>query len=75
MAAVASRTSKIKVGSGGILLPQYSPFKVASQIAQLESLFPGRIEAGSGVHPAVGSSCANCWPTASRTRWLTTRIN
>lgn len=54
MAAVASRTKKMKVGSGGILLPQYSAFKVASQIAQLESLFPGRIEAGVGRSPGGG---------------------
>ncbi|TVT29018.1 LLM class flavin-dependent oxidoreductase [Salinicoccus cyprini] len=54
MAAAASRTKKIKVGSGGILLPQYSAFKVASQIAQLESLFPGRIEAGVGRSPGGG---------------------
>ncbi|GAB3068938.1 LLM class flavin-dependent oxidoreductase [Salinicoccus sesuvii] len=51
MAAVASQTQTIKVGSGGILMPQYSPFKVASQIAQLESLFPGRVEAGLGRSP------------------------
>ncbi|MFA7744641.1 LLM class flavin-dependent oxidoreductase [Salinicoccus roseus] len=54
MATVASRTSTLKVGSGGILLPQYSPFKVASQVAQLESLFPGRIEAGVGRSPGGG---------------------
>ncbi|AKG73603.1 LLM class flavin-dependent oxidoreductase [Salinicoccus halodurans] len=48
MAAAAARTEKIKVGSGGILLPQYSAYKVAAQISQLESLFPGRIEAGVG---------------------------
>ncbi|WP_031548245.1 LLM class flavin-dependent oxidoreductase [Salinicoccus luteus] len=54
MATVASRTRTLKVGSGGILLPQYSPFKVASQIAQLESLFPGRIEAGVGRSPGGG---------------------
>src|SRR5699024_5218915 len=38
----------IKVGAGGILLPQYSAYKVAAQISQLESLYPGRIEAGVG---------------------------
>ncbi|MFB9861529.1 LLM class flavin-dependent oxidoreductase [Salinicoccus siamensis] len=51
MAAAASQTSHIKVGSGGILLPQYSPFKVASQLAQLEALYPGRIEGGMGRSP------------------------
>ncbi|KKK33806.1 hypothetical protein WN59_09320 [Salinicoccus sediminis] len=48
MAAAAARTESIKVGSGGILLPQYSAYKVAAQISQLESLYPGRIEAGVG---------------------------
>ncbi|EZH65452.1 hypothetical protein DH09_17655 [Bacillaceae bacterium JMAK1] len=51
MAAAASRTKRIRVGSGGILLPQYSPYKVASQLLQLEALFPGRIEAGVGRSP------------------------
>ncbi|MBM7634741.1 MsnO8 family LLM class oxidoreductase [Geomicrobium sediminis] len=51
MAAAASRTKQIQVGSGGILLPQYSPYKVASQLLQLEALFPGRIEAGVGRSP------------------------
>ena len=48
MAAAAARTESIKVGAGGILLPQYSAYKVAAQISQLESLYPGRIEAGVG---------------------------
>ncbi|MDA3130284.1 LLM class flavin-dependent oxidoreductase [Aliibacillus thermotolerans] len=48
MAAVAAKTKKLKVGSGGILLPQYSAYKVASHFLQLQSLFPGRIEAGVG---------------------------
>src|SRR5690625_3213350 len=48
MAATAAGTTKLKVGSGGILLPQYSSYKVAAQLLQLQSLFPGRIEAGVG---------------------------
>lgn len=51
MAAVAAKTAKLKVGSGGILLPQYSAYKVATQLFQLQSLFPGRIEAGVGRSP------------------------
>lgn len=54
MAAAAAQTETIKVGSGGILLPQYSAYKVAAQMSQLESLFPGRIEAGVGRSPAGG---------------------
>ncbi|WP_431844672.1 hypothetical protein [Peribacillus simplex] len=41
----------MKVGGGGILLPQYSAYKVATQLFQLQSLFPGRIEAGVGRSP------------------------
>lgn len=51
MAAIAANTKTIKVGSGGILLPQYSAYKVAAQLSQLQALFPGRIEAGVGRSP------------------------
>ncbi|WP_336885152.1 LLM class flavin-dependent oxidoreductase [Caldalkalibacillus salinus] len=51
MAVSASLTETIHVGSGGILLPQYSPLKVATQLLQLESLFPGRIDGGVGRSP------------------------
>ncbi|QQK74956.1 LLM class flavin-dependent oxidoreductase [Salicibibacter cibarius] len=54
MAALASRTTRLHVGSGGILLPQYSAYKVASQLLQLQALFPGRIEAGVGRSPGGG---------------------
>jgi luciferase family oxidoreductase group 1 len=48
---IASKTSKIKVGSGGVLLPQYSPYKVAENFRTLEALFPGRIDLGIGRSP------------------------
>lgn len=51
MAATAASTQTLKVGSGGILLPQYSAYKVATQLFQLQALFPGRIEAGVGNSP------------------------
>ncbi len=51
MAATAANTQTLKVGSGGILLPQYSAYKVATQLFQLQALFPGRIEAGVGNSP------------------------
>lgn len=51
MAAVAGQTKRIAVGSGGILLPQYSAYKVAAQLLQLQALYPGRIEAGVGRSP------------------------
>ncbi|WP_404330850.1 LLM class flavin-dependent oxidoreductase [Mesobacillus maritimus] len=48
---IASKTRKIRVGSGGILLPQYSPYKVAENFKMLETLFPNRIDLGIGRSP------------------------
>lgn len=45
---IASETSKIRVGSGSVLLNHYSPFKVAEVFGSLEELFPGRIDLGIG---------------------------
>lgn len=45
---IASLTSRIRVGSGGIMLPHYSPLKVAEQFSMLSGLFPGRIDLGLG---------------------------
>ncbi|HTW13110.1 MAG TPA: LLM class flavin-dependent oxidoreductase, partial [Solirubrobacteraceae bacterium] len=46
--AIASATSSIRVGSGGVMLPHYSPFKVAEVFSLLAGLFPGRIDMGIG---------------------------
>ena len=51
VARVASATSRIRVGTGGVLLPYYSPLKVAEQFRMLEALFPGRIDLGIGRAP------------------------
>lgn len=48
---VAAATTRIRVGTGGVLLPYYSPFKVAEQFRMLEALFPGRIDLGIGRAP------------------------
>src|SRR6201989_2064131 len=45
---IASATSTIRVGSGGVMLPHYSPFKVAETFSVLSGLFPGRIDLGLG---------------------------
>jgi luciferase family oxidoreductase group 1 len=47
-AAVASATSSIRVGTGGVMLPNHQPIVVAEQFGVLESLFPGRIDLGLG---------------------------
>ncbi|WP_242587743.1 MsnO8 family LLM class oxidoreductase [Streptomyces sp. MST-110588] len=47
-AAVAAATSRIRVGTGGVMLPNHRPLVVAEQFGVLESLFPGRIDMGLG---------------------------
>jgi luciferase family oxidoreductase group 1 len=48
---VASGTAKIRVGAGGIMLPNHSPLVIAEQFGTLESLYPGRIDLGLGRAP------------------------
>ncbi|QGH35543.1 MsnO8 family LLM class oxidoreductase [Gracilibacillus salitolerans] len=48
---IASVTTKIKVGSGGVLLPQYSPYKIAEDFKTLAGFFPERIDLGVGRSP------------------------
>lgn len=48
MAALAARTTTIRVGSGGVMLPNHQPLVVAEQAATLQALFPGRIDLGIG---------------------------
>src|SRR5262245_8920519 len=45
---IAAATSRIRVGSGGVMLPHYSPFKVAESFSVLAGLYPGRIDLGIG---------------------------
>ena len=52
-AAAAARTSRIRVGSGGVMLPNHAPLVVAEQFALLESLHPGRIDVGIGRAPGT----------------------
>src|SRR5262245_10472474 len=48
---VAAATSTIRVGSGGIMLPNHAPLVIAEQFGTLESIFPGRIDLGIGRAP------------------------
>src|SRR5215217_5739182 len=50
---LACGTSTIRVGSGGIMLPNHSPFVIAEQFGTLESLYPGRIDLGLGRAPGT----------------------
>lgn len=51
VARVAAETKRIRVGTGGVLLPHYSPLKVAEQFRMLEALYPQRIDLGIGRAP------------------------
>lgn len=50
---IAGGTSKIRVGSGGIMLPNHAPLVIAEQFGTLESLYPGRIDLGLGRAPGT----------------------
>src|SRR5699024_10454999 len=50
---VAAETSTIRVGSGGIMLPNHAPRLIAEQFGTLESLFPGRVDLGLGRAPGT----------------------
>ena len=53
IAHIAAGTKTIRVGAGGIMLPNHSPLVIAEQFGTLESLFPGRIDLGLGRAPGT----------------------
>ena len=55
---IASGTSSIRVGAGGIMLPNHSPLVIAEQFGTLEALFPGRIDLGLGRAPGSDQATA-----------------
>ena len=55
---VAAATSTIRVGAGGIMLPNHSPLVIAEQFGTLESLYPGRIDLGLGRAPGSDQTVA-----------------
>lgn len=55
---VAAATSHIRVGSGGIMLPNHAPYLIAEQFGTLETLFPGRIDLGLGRAPGTDQVAA-----------------
>jgi luciferase family oxidoreductase group 1 len=50
---IAGATSKIRVGSGGVMLPNHAPLVIAEQFGTLEALYPGRIDLGLGRAPGT----------------------
>jgi luciferase family oxidoreductase group 1 len=59
IAMVAGATERIRVGSGGVMLPNHAPLVVAEQFALLEAAFPGRVDLGIGRAP--GSDPVTGW--------------
>src|SRR3954468_701221 len=58
MAHLAASTKTIRVGSGGIMLPNHAPLVVAEHVAALEALHPGRIDLGIGRAPGTNQETA-----------------
>ncbi len=58
IASVAAHTRTIRVGSGGVMLPNHMPFVVSEQFALLEALHPGRIDLGIGRAPGTDQATA-----------------
>jgi luciferase family oxidoreductase group 1 len=58
IAHVAAGTQRIRVGAGGIMLPNHAPLIIAEQFGTLESLFPGRIDLGLGRAPGTDHTTA-----------------
>lgn len=54
LAHLGNATSTIRIGSGGIMLPNHTPFQIAEQFGTLDALFPGRIDLGLGRAPGAG---------------------
>jgi luciferase family oxidoreductase group 1 len=58
LAFVGAGTSTIRIGAGGIMLPNHAPLQIAEQFGTLESLFPGRVDLGVGRAPGTDQAAA-----------------
>ena len=54
LARIGAATSTIRIGSGGIMLPNHTPFQIAEQFGTLDALYPGRVDLGLGRAPGAG---------------------
>jgi luciferase family oxidoreductase group 1 len=61
IAHVAASTERIRVGSGGVMLPNHAPLAIAEQFAMLEALHPGRIDLGIGRAPGTDPMTASAF--------------
>ncbi|WP_341632931.1 LLM class flavin-dependent oxidoreductase [Sphingomonas agri] len=58
LAYVGSKTSTIRIGAGGVMLPNHAPLVIAEQFGTLEALYPGRIDLGLGRAPGTDQAAA-----------------
>lgn len=59
LAHIGHATSTIRIGAGGIMLPNHNPFVIAEQFGTLDALFPGRVDLGLGRAPGADGRIAN----------------
>jgi luciferase family oxidoreductase group 1 len=69
LAALGAATQSIRLGSGGIMLPHYSAYKVAEVFSLLANLYPGRIDLGVGRAPGADMSTAVALATDGRPKF------
>lgn len=70
---IASCTKNIRVGSGGVLISHYSPFKIAEQFNLLESIFPNRIDLGIGRAPGGDANIVKVLRTPKEDAFVKTK--
>lgn len=80
LAAIGAATRSIRIGSGGIMLPHYSPYKVAEVFSLLANLYPDRVDLGIGRAPGADMATAVALATDGRPKFdafpaLTTKLS
>src|SRR5919199_5477765 len=58
LAYIGAKTSTIRIGAGGIMLPNHAPLIIAEQFGTLEALYPGRVDLGLGRAPGTDQAAA-----------------
>ncbi|CAA0105000.1 Limonene 1,2-monooxygenase [Halioglobus japonicus] len=69
LAAIGAATNRIRIGSGGIMLPHYSPYKIAEVFSLLANLYPDRVDLGIGRAPGADMSTAVALATDGRPKF------
>ena len=67
---IGAKTEKIRIGSGGIMLPNHAPLVVAEQFGTLETLYPGRVDLGLGRAPGTDYETLQALRRESRSKGL-----